>query len=258
MTKSICTYGYIPVRHEPSEKSEMTTQILFGETYEVMGKADKWLRIKTDFDSYEGWIDAKLHVSLLDSEVESWIEAPKWVAPGPFVKIVRDTHTAPFIIPGGSSIWFNGSDLSSFVIGNNEYYLTSNYSPSKRPGSIEEIAMTFFQAPYLWGGRSFYGLDCSGFTQIVNKIYGRTIPRDASQQVELGETINFVEEAKAGDLAFFDNSEGRVTHVGICLGGGEIIHSSGSVRIDKLDHQGIFSLQKQAYTHSLRVIKRLV
>ena len=101
------------------------------------------------------------------------------------------------------------------------------------------------------------GMDCSGFSQVVHRIVGNDLPRDASQQVELGDTISFVEEAQAGDLAFFDNEEGNITHVGICLGGGDIIHASGSVRIDKLDHIGIFNADKGTYSHKLRVIKRI-
>lgn len=257
MMKSICTYGFIPVRKEPAESSEMVTQILFGESYEVLEDGEKWMKIRIDYDNYEGWIDAKLYVPLLQSEVDSWCNADKWTVPGPFVKIVNGTDQSPFIIPGGSNICFNGGGMSNFNIGKNEYYLTSNYSQSKKIGTVEEVAMSFYQSPYLWGGRSFYGIDCSGFVQIVNKIIGKVLPRDASQQVELGTVVDFVEEANAGDLAFFDNAEGNITHVGICLGRGEIIHSSGCVKIDRLDHQGIYSQSQRIYTHSLRVIKRL-
>ncbi len=257
MSSSVCVYGFVPVRREPSERSEMVTQLLFGETYCVLETKEGWCRIRTDFDNYEGWIDAKLYRPMLEGEVEKWRQAQKWVVPGPFVKIISEPSKEAVFISGGSSIWFNGQDMNSFVIANREYYLASNYSSSKKASSFEEAARFFLQAPYLWGGRSFYGIDCSGFTQIVYKLMGIAIPRDASQQVELGENVPFVEEAVAGDLAFFDNAEGQITHVGLCLGRGEIIHASGKVRIDKLDHQGIFKTDEKQYSHKLRVIKRI-
>ncbi len=257
MSSSICIYGIIPVRRDPSERAEMVTQLLFGETYQVLEIQDKWCRIKSDFDQYEGWIDAKLYEPMVEGEVERWRNARKWIVPGPFAKIICEPSKEAVFLSGGSAVWFNGQDMNSFVIGNREYYLASNYSSSKKVASFEEAARSFLQSPYLWGGRSFYGIDCSGFAQMVYKIMGQVIPRDASQQVELGENVPFVEEAVAGDLAFFDNAEGQIYHVGICLGRGEIIHASGCVRIDKLDHQGIFVTDKKQYSHKLRVIKRI-
>ena len=123
---------------------------------------------------------------------------------------------------------------------------------------IIEVANSYLSTPYLWGGKSPFGIDCSGFTQIVYKINGIPIPRDASEQVNLGDSRNFIDEAQAGDLAFFDNEEGHVIHVGIVLEGRKIIHASGEVRIDKLDHQGIFNIDKKIYTHKLRVIQNII
>lgn len=254
---SICTYGFVAVRREPAETSEMTTQILFGETYEVIEEQDTWLKVRLDYDGYEGWIDAKLHRNIFGPEVDSWRRGKKWIVPGPFAHIIREGERSPMIIPGGSEIYFNSDGLSNFTIGDRSYTLTGNHNPNRPTGTIEEIAMTFYSAPYLWGGRSFYGIDCSGFAQVVFKIAGKRIPRDASQQVNEGTVVNFVEEAHAGDLAFFDKGDGRITHVGICFGRGEIIHASGSVRIDRLDHQGIYSTRSNKYTHSLRTIKRI-
>ncbi len=254
---SICTYGFIPMRHEPSETSEMETQILFGETYTPIAEEGKWLRVRLEFDGYEGWIDSKLYEPIFKNEVETWSAGKKWVAGGPFVKIVREGDRSPMIIPGGSEIFFADEVSYGFYLNGSSYNLAPNYNPRRSHGTIEEVALSYYSAPYLWGGRSFYGIDCSGFVQVVNKICGRRLPRNASQQVVLGTNVDFVEEVQPGDLAFFGTDSSHITHVGICIGKGEIIHASGSVRIDKLDHNGIYSLASHKYTHQLRAIKRL-
>ena len=123
---------------------------------------------------------------------------------------------------------------------------------------MADSAYTFINAPYLWGGRSPLGIDCSGFTQVVYKLAGQKLQRDAYQQADQGITLGFIEEAEAGDLAFFDNDEGKIIHVGILLGQGKIIHASGKVRIDRIDHQGIFNEETGKYSHKLRIIKRIL
>jgi gamma-D-glutamyl-L-lysine dipeptidyl-peptidase len=121
---------------------------------------------------------------------------------------------------------------------------------------IKQNALGFLDTPYLWGGKTACGIDCSGFSQQVFKQFGIKLPRDSYQQAEAGEVVGFLMEAQCGDLAFFDNEEGRITHVGIMLGNDEIIHSSGKVRIDKIDSQGIINSETGARTHKLRIIKR--
>jgi hypothetical protein len=121
-----------------------------------------------------------------------------------------------------------------------------------------ETASMYLNTPYLWGGKSPFGIDCSGFTQMVYKINGYELKRDASQQAAQGEVLSFIEESEPGDLAFFDNSEGEIIHVGIILKNNYIIHAHGCVRIDRLDQSGIYNTEQNRHTHRLRVIKKII
>ncbi len=146
-------------------------------------------------------------------------------------------------------------------IGDVEYSFEGHTSDMGIKKSVEDLKATaylFLNAPYLWGGRSPFGIDCSGFTQLVYKLNGYQLPRDASQQVELGTPLSFVEEAEPGDLAFFDNPEGKIIHVGIILEENKIIHAHGKVRVDRLDHSGIYNVDRKLHTHKLRVIKKII
>lgn len=255
----ISIFSIIPLRAEPSEKSEMLSQLLFGEMYEVLEEDQKWINIVSVFDKYEGWIDKKMHFEL-DEEIQHHFKNKK-----PFInaRSINIFDNREFLFPltvlPGSNLFFGKSNYS-LEIQDKFYYIKEEEKTeltSYGSNDIIYIAKYFLNAPYLWGGRTPYGIDCSGFTQIVSKICNITLPRDASQQVELGETIDFIDEVKQGDLAFFDNREGNIVHVGIILEDSSIIHASGKVRIDKLDHQGIFNHEANEYSHKLRIIKRI-
>ncbi|MFK7757187.1 MAG: NlpC/P60 family protein [Flavobacteriales bacterium] len=233
----------VPVRHEPSDRSEMVNQLLFGERYYVIEEQEKWVRIQSDHDSYEGWIDRKQH---FEHQYET-IEGKYCNAE---LKLLHKTRGELNVLPG------------SFIC-NNEILMDFEFNSANQVESIpmiREACMLYLNSPYLWGGRTPLGIDCSGFTQLALRTQGYSIPRDASQQVDLGEQILFVDESQEGDLAFFDNAEGKITHVGIILEEEtekKIIHASGRVRIDNIDHNGIFNIETQSYSHKLRTIKRI-
>ncbi|MES2515983.1 MAG: C40 family peptidase [Bacteroidota bacterium] len=257
MNFGICSLSVVPCRKDPASTSEMVTQLLFGETYTVVEDREDWIQITTNYDHYPCWISAKQHTRLRDADFKS---LQSNVLSSELVQVVNqsDNHSV-FPITIGSTLpdFKDGTvkigDLTFSFEGQ-----TSDSTIKKTIKDIKETAYLFLNAPYLWGGRSPFGIDCSGFTQLVYKLNGYKLPRDASQQVEIGSALSFVEEAEAGDLAFFDNEEGNIVHVGIILENQQIIHASGSVRIDKFDHYGIFHSDNKKYSHMLRVIKKIL
>lgn len=256
----IANISIIPVRIEPSEKSEMVTQVLFGELFEIIRSDEKWAKIRIAYDGYEGWADKKMIEPITKRQFHRFSECKTHVISEITRKIFAGKDVPPMTILAGSSIpFYNGK--FSFRIGSR--YCKFKGKPVFRNhqnvrSEILENAMSYINTPYLWGGKSPFGIDCSGFSQVIYKINGIMLPRDAGQQVLHGVAVNFVNEAKPGDLAFFDNEEGVVIHVGILTGDGQIIHSSGKVRVDKIDHNGIFNISTKRYSHKLRVVKDII
>ena len=237
--KGICNLSIIPVRKTPNDTSEMVTQLLLGDTFSIIEKRENWHAIKIDADGYEGWIDSKQY------ELENEIASNKIILNSQKLYITENYG----VLSMGSIL--NLKDKNFFFNGKN---ITVEEKLNKQL-NIKDVAMQYLNVPYLWGGKSIFGIDCSGFTQMVFKIMGIALQRDANQQVEEGLLINFNQQQQ-GDLAFFNNKEGKIIHVGIVLNENQIIHASGKVRIDKLDTKGIFNNNTQKYSHILFCIKR--
>jgi hypothetical protein len=250
-----CNLSIVPLRAEASDKAEILSQLLFGDCFEILESTDKWVNIKTCFDDYEGWIDSKQFTAIKDclfSSTETCMLGLR-----PYHEVVKLSSGEKLHLVAGTTI---PKPLNEkFFLGNEEYKidLDSLLPEANFSAAVSDFAKFFLHAPYLWGGKSLFGIDCSGFTQVVFKMLGKSLKRDACQQAEQGEVVNFLQEAKAGDLAFFDNEEGRVIHVGIMLDEQHIIHASGRVKIDPIDGQGIYSLDLKRHTHNLRIIKRV-
>lgn len=253
MAYGICNTTQIPLRSTPSEKAEMVSQLLFGETYSVLDHKNNWMLIQMHYDSYEGWIDKKQHTPAPENAVNMLIKKHMSVSIDPISLLKLHESKALPITFGSNLLVADGDSIKTA----DNFQGNKNDINLPQPEKIGHFAMQFLNVSYLWGGRTFFGIDCSGFTQIVFKAAGIRLYRDASQQAAQGHTIDFVEEAQAGDLAFFDNEEGRIIHTGILLGNGKIIHASGHVRLDDIDHQGIFNADIQQYTHKLRLLKRM-
>lgn len=258
MPYGICTLNIIPCRAEPANTSEMVTQLLFGDTYTVLEVQEEWIKIQIFYDKYECWINRKQHHSLNESGFNALNKNNQFVN-ADLVQVIKDSASKTnSIITIGASLPFYSENI--VTVENQNYTFDGSVVDSNKRKSNSELIQTsylFLNSPYLWGGKSPFGIDCSGFTQVVYKLNGIKLPRDASQQVLEGSPLSFVEEAEAGDLAFFDNEEGNITHVGILIDNQTIIHASGKVRIDKFDHYGIFHSENKKYTHHLRVIKRI-
>lgn len=252
----------IPVRTEPTEKSEMCTQILLGEHFSILEEQSKWCKVKLYHDGYEGWIDRKMVTPVTKKEFNYLSGKPQPVSSDIFNIVQQVNHYRNFLIVSGSTLPHFKPRNSIFRIGEIEYQIKGMMNGDSKNedqrNRIINAALKYFNAPYLWGGRTPLGIDCSGLTQIAYKIAGIPLPRDASQQATIGENFSFVEEALPGDLAFFDNELGEIIHVGIIWEKHKIIHSSGKVRIDNIDHEGIYNIETHRYTHNLRLMKRIV
>lgn len=257
MKYGICPLSIVPIRSSASDKSEMVSQILFGEMVEVLDKRGTWAKIRCQWDNYIGWIDSKQLKPITEQDFNQYqdnfacsIELLQPAAgEGYYLPITIGANLPKF---DGLRFSLNGSNFQF----SGQAVTTKEIQPSAE--MLLKMARRYLYAPYLWGGRSPLGIDCSGFTQVTYKLVGLSLPRDASEQVEAGELVDFIEQAQEGDLAFFENKKGRISHVGILMEEGQIIHASGQVRIDKLDHYGIYNEEKKKYTHKLRVIKRIL
>ncbi len=250
MSYAICIVPVAHVRLVPDHRAEMTNQVLFGEQINVFDiDQDGWLQMETIIDGYKGYCRANqffTNAELLQSTNEftgDWVSSI----------MVNDQKT---MIPFGSDLSILQSDLPGCRVS----FAGNIYTASKNDISAENIlklASLFLNTAYLWGGRSVFGIDCSGFVQSVYKMLNVRLPRDANTQVAVGEPVGFLEESVCGDLAFFDDEAGKIIHVGILISPTEIIHSSGNVRIDAIDNEGIVHSGTKKRTHHLRIIKRI-
>jgi gamma-D-glutamyl-L-lysine dipeptidyl-peptidase len=246
MHYAVCCVAVAAMRLLPDHKTEMVSQLLFGECCTVTDDSKKgWLKIITQYDNYEGWCQLA-HVQELGEEAynhTNTILAADWVN-----KLIINDKAMH--VPLGSII--NKAVAGMQFTGN-----TFNTVSAKHDEVIiKTLAFQFLNTAYVWGGRSVFGIDCSGFTQCVYKFLNIALLRDAQQQAMQGALVNFLPEAQCGDLAFFDNEEGQIIHTGILLNNQQIIHAAGKVRIDNIDNQGIVNSDTGQRTQQLRIIKR--
>ena len=237
MRYGICKLSVVPMRKEASHTSELVSELLFNDIYSIIDENEEWLKIQCMYDSYEGWIRKLQHEEITDNELQDYISREKYIVNIPTI------YHEDMILSFGSKV-FEKIDG------------TIPLSKTFNSDTITESAFKMINVPYRWGGKSIMGIDCSAFVQLCAKIAGYKLPRDASQQYDFGDTVD-LSEAQSGDIAFFENKEHRIIHVGILLSRNMIIHASGKVRIDTIDETGIFNMELNTYTHYLCKVKRL-
>jgi len=255
MQYAICSAALCPLRAEPSHKAEMVSQLLFGESCLILDKsADHWIKIRCKYDGYGGWCQDS-HILEVD---QSFYEQEKGLTRKWITEI--DFAGSLLNVPLGSSLPFTKKarlDGSGIRI----HYEGKTWNPLREKttkAAIKKLAYSFLGTPYLWGGKTVFGTDCSGYTQTVFRFFNINLSRDAWQQALQGTEVRKLEDSKFGDLAFFDNDAGKITHVGILLNKHKIIHASGKVREDKINSEGIINVDTQQQTHKLKIIKRFL
>ncbi len=247
-----CIVTVAPLRREDSHRSEIVTELLFGERAELLEKGKDFVRLRCLYDDYEGWCQR--------TQVEEMASTTAATVASKFISVKYDEVQAgkqSWPVTFASPVHGEGNiAVGRYTIRYNDKNIWDATNTPFEESKILICAKMYLHTPYLWGGKSVLGIDCSGFAQQVYKMFGMILPRDAWQQAEKGEVVGFLQQARCGDLAFFDNEEGKIIHVGLLLNDYTIIHSSGKVRIDQIDNAGIISSDTGERTHKLRIIKR--
>lgn len=244
--------GISPVRAEPSDRSEMINQLLLGESARVLEMKDRWIHIEAELDGYQGWINKNEIRFLKPDQFETWNAIPKTRWPNTSLK--AESKKRIYHIPVAGLIAKNHKD--QLVIGEDEIEIPSaHFSPVQRDTFLE-TALSFLGTPYLWGGRTDVGIDCSGFVQTVFLLHGMLLPRDASMQHDLGNLKGKeLDHAQPGDLLYFSNDGQSVSHVGFYMGNGTLLHASSFVRLENISYKDRF---ENSFPYNNRLSERLI
>ena len=256
--KGICRLGIVPVRAGSNDQAEMVSQLLFGDHYSIneFSEDGKWAKITIEFDQYEGWIDLTQHTEISEDYFYHLNSTEFKISTDITSTILYKKRLIQIVT--GSVLPISSYEL--FEVNEQFAFNGTSKNIGERQGFdfLKQMVKNYMNVPYLWGGKTPFGIDCSGLTQQIFKLCGYKLKRDASQQHLQGTVVASLTEALPGDLAFFRNKIGDISHVGFLMEDQDFIHASGYVRKDKLDENGIFNEELSTYTHNLEGIKRIL
>tara|TARA_R110002049_G_scaffold266984_3_gene443255 strand:- start:5061 stop:5813 length:753 start_codon:yes stop_codon:yes gene_type:complete len=250
MQYGICNLSIVSLRQNPDDTSEMVTQLLYGDHFKVLEQRKFWSKIRVAFDTVEGWVDNKQFTLISEDDFIQTESATKIHLSSDLVSFISPNNNSLMPIVAGSSI--QNLELLKHIFDGNQIHSVQTKE------KLIPTALLYLNSPFLWGGKTPFGIDCGGLTQMVYKTNGYRLLRTAQEQSKQGEALSFIEESEPGDLAFFDDANGVIDHVGIIMQDNYIIHAYGKVRIDRIDHTGIFNTELKNYSHKLRVIKKII
>lgn len=259
MSYAIALTPVIPMRSAPDEDAEMVSQVLFGEHFKILEERPRWYLIEHAFDGECGWIDWKMATLILDETAMGIEKETLWMVRHPVTDIRRKGDKTPIRISMGTVLPGYDPVKSEFGVEDKRFSIPARSVIEVKPSHLKALLRTaelFLNTSYLWGGRNIFGADCSGFVQVVYRLNGINLPRNARQQIAFGDPVESFEAVYPGDLAFFAKAGGKITHVGIVLTPDTIIHCSGDVHIDKLTAEGIWSDKLQCFTHGAPILRR--
>ena len=274
---AVVLHSIVPVRTEPREGAEQSTQLLFGELCRITESLPRWYKIRNEADSEEGYVDYKMITPMSDEEYAAYAKAlasatARVMLPMTYAVSENNRQTLPLTL---GTLLPNYHDGQFEVLGVSfriDAAAVVTQALPMNPNTLMQVTRFLLNTPYLWGGKNALGLDCSGLTQTVMSLFGVQLPRNASQQVKCGDEVKHLKDSRAGDLVFFDHADTncadaepnnckgdtRITHVGILLDSERVIHCSGRVKIESIDERGIFGAEQRLYTHHLAAIRRMV
>ena len=254
----VCRLAIVTVRKEADQKSEPLTQLLFGDHYEVgeLSKDQKWLSITINADQSTGWIDKLQHHSI-SQEYHQQIGLANFkittdIASTMLYKKSQLTIVLGSIVPISASELFKMEEQFSFI------GETKSLGQRRDFEFLRDIAGKYLNAPHFPGGKSPFGIDAPGFTQMAFRLAGYQLPRETHQQWLQGKAVDDAGSAVPGDLVFFKGKDGKVNHTGILLEEQKIIHCFGRVRVDFLMEEGILAAETKIYTHALAGFRRIM
>ncbi len=272
-TWGLVTLSVIPMRKNPEYSAEMVSQTIMGTPIKVLDKKGGWYLIQTP-DQYLGWVYSSGIVSLTKPELDTWKKSDRYIfmtingnaleAPQNDAAVISDLVMGNIFEVEQTAKGFHKVKLpdgrEGFVKTDDCLNFSEWEARIPEADQIIAAAKTMLGSPYLWGGTSTKGIDCSGFTKTSYFSQGIMLARDASQQALYGEQLNVSDfNFQLGDLLFFGRSKNRITHVGMYIGDDRFIHSSGRVRISSFnpDHEDYEPGRKKTLVAACRVLNSL-